>query len=103
MFNKNIALEIYPGENTHLVVMEVAVTHREASPFLSNTCPISVRDLCSGELNVFYCGIIALDNPYSLAFRIGTVRFKMRSPPYPAYREVMGSPNGCVPGIDNWV
>src|SRR5215510_14201003 len=103
MFNEDIALEIYPGENTHLVVMEVAVTHRQASPFLSNTCSISVRDLRSGELNVFNSSIIALDNPYSLALCISTVRFKMRSPPYPAYREVMGSPNGRVPGVDNWV
>ena len=54
------------GQNSFLVVMEVAIPERQVAAFLPDSSSVQVDYRCAGELNILYRCVITRDNPNRL-------------------------------------
>src|SRR6185369_2999780 len=79
VLDDDIALEGSAGENAALVVVEVAVAHRQSRALAADSRAVAVRHLGARELDVRDRRPRPLDDPDRLAFGVGAVRAQVRT------------------------
>ena len=101
---KEVAHAIIRGQNTHFIVVEIAVPQGQAFAFLADPRAIVVGYLATRKLYAFHRTIRAFYDPNCLAFGIISRSFQMSvSATYTFDYQVVGKPFGHIPGVKSGV
>src|SRR5260221_11741297 len=100
VLDDDIARRVGTGEDAVLVVVEVAVAHRQADAFEPDAGAILLRYLRTGKLHALDRGVVALDDPDRLVFGLGAFSPQVGASADPADRKPMLPPDRGVALVD---
>src|SRR5436305_9587409 len=93
--SRNVGLE-----DTVLIVVKIAVSHREVDAFCPNSRAVVIRNGCARKLDILDYSIVAVDHPNPLTLSAGISGIEVRPAVHATQRQVVGPDDANVAPVE---